>query len=388
MGYTLFMDTTAIKIFICAGEVSGDMHAAYLMQALRRLSPCPIVFKGFGGDRMKTEGAELLFHTDRTAVIGLTPVLRNIPFFIGMAHRLKKEIISWVPHLVLTIDYTGMNLRLAEFAHDHGFRTAHYVCPQVWAWQRNRIPKIARFLDLLLCFFPFEPPLFKDTPLRAEFIGHPLVEEAAKTLASPPLPLPWKGKHRVALLPGSRANEITRLLPRLLAAAALLDNKMEGGGSFIIPTPTPNMRALAERVAATATHRPQHLFFVDGQTREVLRQADAAAVASGTATLEAAMVHCPTVLVYGASRLTYWVARRVITGVKYLGLANILAGREIMPELLQDDFTPERTAELLYRYLTDESARIKTVQDLKDATHLLGAGNAVTRAAEAILALG
>ena len=381
------MDSTAIKVFICAGEASGDMHAASLMRALRKLAPSPIAFRGFGGDMMKAEGAELLYHTDQTAVVGFTPVLRNLPFFLGMARRLKREIVSWAPALVLTVDYTGMNLRLAAFAHARGFRTAHYVCPQVWAWRRGRIPKIARSLDLLLCFFPFEPPLFNGTPLRTEFIGHPLVEEVAKTLASPPAPLPWQGKHRIALLPGSRASEITRILPRLLAAAALLDNRMGGGGSFILPTPTPTMRALGERVAATSTHRPRHLAFVDGQTREVLRQADTAAVASGTATLEAAMLHCPTVLVYAASRLTYWVARRVITGVKHLGLANILAGREVMPELLQDDFTPERTTDVLYGYLTDETARAKTIEDLHAATRLLGSGNAVTRAATAVLDL-
>ena len=381
----ILMDNTAMRVFICAGEVSGDMHGAYLMQALRQRSPTPITFRGFGGDMMRAEGAEILYHTDQTAVIGFTPVLRSLPFFARMARRLKREILAWKPHLVLTIDYTGMNLRLAEFAHDRGVRTVHYVCPQVWAWRRNRIPQIARFLDQLLCFFPFEPPLFKDTPLRAEFIGHPLVDEVAKTLASPPAPLPWKGRHRIALLPGSRASEITRLLPRLLAAAAILEKRLGEECSFIIPTPTKKMRALGEQTAAAARHRPQHLFFVDGQAREVLRQATVAAVASGTATLEACMVHCPTVLVYAASRLTSWVARRVITGVKHLGLANILAEREVMPELLQDDFTPERTAELLHRFLMDEAARKRVIQDLTHTARLLGTGDAVTRAATSIL---
>ncbi|MCL1920981.1 MAG: lipid-A-disaccharide synthase [Kiritimatiellaeota bacterium] len=381
----VLMGNTAIKIFICAGEVSGDMHGAYLMRALRAHSPSPIAFRGFGGDAMKAEGAEILYHTDQTAVVGLTPVLRSLPFFVRMARRLKREMLAWRPDAVLTIDYTGMNLRLAAFAHAHGLRTVHYVCPQVWAWRRGRIPGIARCLDQLLCFFPFEPELFDGTPLRAEFIGHPLVDEIAKTLASPPAPLPWQGQHRVALLPGSRAGEITRLLPRLLAAAALLEERLGGDCSFIIPAPTPKMRALGEQVAAAAAQRPRHLAFVDGQAREVLRQANAAAVASGTATLEACMVNCPTVLVYGASRLTYWVARRVITGVRHLGLANILAKREVMPELLQDNFTPERTAEILHRYLTDASARATVVRDLRGTARLLGTGDAATRAAKAIL---
>jgi len=376
-----------LRILICAGEVSGDMHAAALMRALRERLTGPVEFRGFGGDAMRAEGAELLYHTDRTAMVGLTPVIMNLPFLLGMIRHLKREILGWKPDLVLTVDYPGMNLRLARFAHDRGFKTVHYICPQVWAWHRDRIPKIARMLDLLLCIFPFEPALFKSTPLKALFTGHPLVDRAAEARAEAPAALPWQGRHRIALLPGSRASEITRLLPRLLSAAALLDQRLGGDCSFIIPAPTPKMRALGETVAAATRTRPQRLCFVDGQARQVMLQAHAAAVASGTATLEACLMRCPTVLVYAASTVTYLAARFVIKGVKHLGLANIIAGREVMPELLQNAFTPQRLAELLGRYLTDADVRAAALADLDATNARLGAGNASARAAEAIAAL-
>ena len=376
-----------LRILICAGEVSGDMHAAALMRALRERLPGPLQFRGFGGDAMRAEGAELLYHTDRIAIIGFTPVIMNLPFLLGMIRRMKREILAWRPDLVLTVDYPGMNLRLAEFAHENGLKTVHYICPQVWAWHRGRIPKIARMLDLLLCIFPFEPELFNGTPLKALFTGHPLVDRVAETRAEPLAALPWQGRHRIALLPGSRTGEITRILPRLLAAAALLEKRLGGDCSFIIPAPTPKMRALGEAVAAAAPAKPQRLAFVDGQARQVMLQAHTAAVASGTATLEACLIRCPTVLVYTASFVTYLIARHLAKGISHLGLANIIAGKEVMPELLQHDFTPERLAELLHRYLTDSDFRAQTLEALDAVNALLGAGNASRRAADAIAGL-
>jgi len=374
------------RILICAGEVSGDMHAAALMRALRERLAGPAEFRGFGGDAMRAEGAEILYHTDRIAIMGFTAVIKELPFLLGMIRHMKREMLAWQPDLVLTVDYPGMNLRLAQFAHERGFKTVHYICPQVWAWHRSRIPKIARMLDLLLCIFPFEPVLFQATPLKAVFAGHPLVDRAAETRAEPPAALPWQGRYRIALLPGSRRGEITRILPRLLEAAALLEKRLGGDCSFVIPAPTPKMRALGEAVAAAAPVRPQRLAFVDGQSRQVMLQAQAAAVASGTATLEACLMRCPTVLVYSTGLVTYLAARLLIKGIRHVGLANIIAGKTVMPELLQHDFTPERLADHLCRYLTDEAVRTATLSDLDATNALLGAGNASGRAADAIVA--
>ncbi len=371
---------------ICAGEVSGDMHAAALMRELRRRLGRPAVFRGFGGDAMAAEGAELLYHTDRTAIMGITPVIRNIFFLLGMMRRMRREILAWRPDLLLTVDYPGMNLRLAHFAHARGIRTVHYICPQVWAWHRGRIPKIARFLDQLLCILPFEPELFEGTRLKAVFTGHPLVDRVAETRAAAAA-LPWGAGagQRVALLPGSRKSEITRILPCLLEAAAMLEQRLGGDCAFIIPAPNAAVMKLVQRVAASAPVKPQSLAFVEGRARDVMMQARAAAVASGTATLEACLLRCPTVLVYAASAFTAFCARLLVKGVKHIGLANIISGREIMPELLQEGMRPDAVAEKLGAYLTDDTLRERVLRDLDAANARLGGGGAAGRAAEAVV---
>lgn len=376
----------ALKIFIGAGEASGDMHAAALMRALKaQLAPRGVVFRGFGGPAMREEGAELLFHTDQTAIMGITPVLKNLPFLLRMKRTLQREMLAWRPDLVLTVDYPGMNLRLAAFAKARGFRTAHYICPQVWAWHRGRIPKIAKTLDALLCIFPFEPPLFSATPLRPVFVGHPLVERAEETRQKPAPALPWgKGRHRVALLPGSRAGEIRRILPRMLAAAEMLSPKLAGGCAFVIPAASAGARREIEAVVGT---RFGHLkpAVVDGSARDVLAQAECAAVASGTATLEASLMRCPTVLVYAVSSLTYFLGRLLIHGVKFIGLANIIAGREVMPELIQGDFTADELATHLHAYLADASVRAEALRLLDRVNAKLGGPGASARAAKCLV---
>ena len=373
------------KIYICAGEVSSDMHGAALMKALKATSKSPLEFRGFGGDAMQAEGAEILYHTDQTGVCGITPVLMELPFLLRMMKHLKNDMLQWQPDLVLTVDYPGMNLRLAKFAHEHGLKTIHYICPQVWAWHRSRIPKIAKFLDMLICIFPFEPKHFAATNLKTIFTGHPLVDRIRETQSQKQPELPWKGKFKVALLPGSRAGEITRILPRMLDSALLLEQKLQGECSFIIPCPTEKMLAKAQQVAKTHIRKPEALSFITGQARNLLMQADAAAIASGTATLEASMMLCPSVLVYAVGRITCLAARTLIRGVRFVGLANIIAGKEIMPELLQDDFTPEMLSEHLYQFITNERLREKTIINLKAANAMLGSGNAADRTATTII---
>lgn len=378
----------ALKIFICAGEASGDMHAAAFMAALReRCAPRKLVFRGFGGDAMKAQGAELLYHTDETSVMGIFPVLAKLPFFLRMAHRLKREILDWKPDLVFTVDYPGLNLRLDAFAHGHGIPTVHYVCPQVWAWHRGRIPKLARMMDLLLCILPFEPPLFDGTGLDARFVGHPLVDRVAETHREAHLLMPWGAeRHRVALLPGSRASEVSRIFPRLLKAASLLYEKTGRDCSFIVPAASKQTRREMREIlrGQPLEIRRLPLRIVLGNARGAMLQAEAAAVASGTATLEACLLRCPTVLVYSVSLLTELVARLVVRGVKWIGLANIIAGREVMPELLQRGFTPQRVCDRLYGYLADSAKRAAALRDLEETAAKLGQGGASRNAAELV----
>ena len=374
-----------LRILIIAGEVSGDMHAAALMRALRVQHAGPIAFRGIGGDTMRAEGAELLFHTDQTAMVGIFEVLRNIRLITRMLRAMERELTTWQPDLVLTVDYPGFNMRFARRAHDRGFTTVHYICPKVWAWNPGRIPKMARDLDHLITIFPFETACFEGTGLRITFAGHPLVDSAQATWAAPEASLPWSAQHHIALLPGSRAGEIKLLLPDLLAGAALLERKL-GNCSFLIPSPTAAMRQLAEEITAHCPEKPKHLTFLDGQAQQVLRQAHAAAVASGTATLEASLMRCPTVLVYRVpripARLLRWITRRS----RFLGLANIIAGRTIMPELLQEEITPVAIASQLELYLTDPEVRSNLLDEMNLVNAALGEGRAAERAARAVLA--
>ncbi len=376
---------TPLRCLILAGEPSGDLHAAALMRAMQAQWPHPIEFRGMGGDAMRAAGAVLRYHTDQTAVMGIWEVVRHYGFFRRMMRDFEAELADWQPHLALTIDYPGFNLRFAARAHARGFTTVHYICPQVWAWHRSRIPRIATVLDHLITLFPFEPDLFRDTGLRVTFAGHPLVDRAGETWDEPAAALPWSATRHIALLPGSRAAEITRILPDLLAAAAQLDRD-PGDCSVLIPTPTRAMRELAEQVAHRAPAKPARLAFVDGQARQVLRQAHVAAVASGTATLEASLMRCPTVLVYRTSPPTYLLARLLVRGVRHLGLANIVAQREIMPELLQGQLTPTALAGHLRRLLTDEAARRTMIEAMEAVNGALGEGRAAERAAAAVLA--
>ncbi|NLL84044.1 MAG: lipid-A-disaccharide synthase [Lentisphaerae bacterium] len=381
-----------LRILVVAGEPSGDLHGAALIRALQEQTTQPIIFRGIGGDAMAAAGVELLYHTDQTAVMGVFEILKNISFFKKMLRRLIAELNSWQPDLILTIDYPGFNLRLATAARKKGFHTIHYISPKVWAWNSRRIPRIARAFNTLLTIFPFETDCYQNTGLPIVYVGNPLVDRTAETLAETPPRLPWADNtRRLALLPGSRRPEIERIFPDMLRAAAELDATLPDGCTCVVPTPNRTIRDLAERVAAKTKHRPARLHFVDGQTRHVLHQAEAAIVASGTATLEACLMRCPTLLVYRMHPLTATIARLLVHGTKYAGLANIIAQRcntgtaPVMPELLQEAFTPKAAANYIKCYLTDPTERERTLTSYDDVIKALGPGGVSIRAAAAIL---
>ncbi len=379
-------EDSPLRIFIVAGEASGDLHAAPLMEAIRKASPRPVVFRGIGGDKMREAGQEQLVHCDSIAVIGLWEVLKRARFFARLLKRMEDEIRDWDPDILLTVDYPGFNLRLAVRAKKMGVTTVHYICPQVWVWRRNRIWKIARALDRLITIFPFEPECFAPTTLRPVYAGHPLVDRAAETLARPEAELPWlASSRRVALLPGSRPNEIAKILPDMIGAALSLEGQIEDPVSFIIPASSDAIRMQINAVLDTLPRRPHHLAIVDGQAREVLRQAEAAAVTSGTATLEASLMLCPTVLVYRTAWLTYRLGRIVLRKAGHIGLANLITGKEVMPELIQNALTPDALSDLLATYLTDSTARERMLASLREVNALLGDGDAAERAARAVL---
>ena len=378
------------KVLLLAGEESGMLYAERL-GALLRAAGCEV--RGYG---------DYGFHTADLAVMGFWPVLRRIFYFIGVARTMKRAICGWRPDAVVTVDYPGLNLKLAAFAKKRGIPAVHIVCPQVWAWHRNRIPKVASALSELLCFFPFEPSLFDGTGLKVKFIGHPLVRVVELENADGAAAMSGKaGRDRiVALLPGSRIGEIRRILPRLLGAIAILsrrhaeDARAKGRGepAFRVVIPAANRGAEMEirRILGEASDLPPVEVRLGG-ARQLLREAHCAAVASGTATLEAALARCPTVLVYAVSPILAWFARRVITGVRHVGLANIIAEKcgfePPMPELLQEDFTSDAVADRLEAWLDSAEARADAAARLDSAMeHLRADGTPLEIAAHEILA--
>lgn len=369
-------------LLIVAGEVSGDMHAALLLEALQRRDPSVQAF-GIGGDRLRAAGMEILYDVRDTGVMGFSDVVRKLGFFRRVFRDLETAARTRRPDAVLLVDYPGFNLRFASTARAMGFKVIYYICPQVWAWNRRRIPRMAAVVDRLISIFPFEPAVFAGTGLKVDYAGHPLVDEVREALAEPEAPLPWAGEPRVALLPGSRDQEIARLLPPLCAAAVLIEQRRPGA-SFVIATPTEAKATLVRSLLAQAPRRPAHVAVITGGMRQVLRQARAALVKSGTGTLEAALIGCPSVIVYKTSPLTYWLGRRLVS-VAHIGIANVIADRRICPELLQHEATPQAMAEALLPLIDESPRRAAMLADYADVRNRLGSGGAASRAADMVL---
>jgi len=367
---------------IIAGEPSGDQHAAELVKAVRRRRP-DVSFFGIGGERMRHEGVETLYDVQDMAVLGIAEVLARYGFFRRVFHEMLDLARERKPHAIIFVDYPGFNLRFAKQTRRMGFKNLYYICPQVWAWKASRIPKIVRDVDHLMTILPFEPVCFKGTALEVDFVGHPLVEAARASLAEPLADLPWFGEPRVALLPGSRRHEIERILPVLWRAAALLE-QLYPESSYLIACPDARVEQIVRERIDALTGGPQHWAIVTGQTHQVLRQAGAALVASGTATLDAALMRCPTVITYRVALSTYIIGRLVVR-VRHVGLVNIIAGREILPELLQHRATPEELARTIAPLLEDTPERAAMLRDLDEALAALGTENAAANAAEIVL---
>lgn len=369
-----------IRIMICAGEVSGELYAANIMREIRAElgSSYNVEFFGIGGDKMVAEGAEIIAHVSQTGVIGLWEVLKRARFFTRLKKQLQAMVDTRKPDILFTVDYPGMNMRIAEYAHNKGIKTIHFICPQVWAWHQERIPKIARIFDHLITIFPFEPKLFEGTGLDCQFLGHPMVDVIAQTKREPAPELPWGNGHRIALFPGSRRNEIARLLPDVLKAATLIEKEV-GECSFIIPTPTPQIDKLVRSELRKCKIVPKQIAFCAGNSRHVLQQSTAAIIKSGTSTLEAALMGCPHIVIYRVSTLSGIILRRMIKGVKNIGIVNIVAGHEITPELLQENLTPERMASELIPLIRTGAAREAQLSELQKVCDSLGTEGAIAR---------
>ena len=368
------------SLLVIAGEDSGDMHAADVIRALKAQRP-DVTFWGIGGEKLRAEGMELLHDTREMDVLGIVEVLKRYPFFKRTFNEVLAAADERKPDAALLVDYPGFNLRLAKELKKRGVKVLYYVCPQVWAWNRGRIPKMAKIIDRLMVIFPFEIEVFKDVNLKVDFVGHPMVDELREFRTKDPEPLPWNGKKKIALLPGSRKQEIIYILPRLLETARLMEESRPDI-SFLVPVPERRL-ALVESILQQAHQAPLNLSIVAGRAREVLKQADAAFVASGTATLESALLRCPTVLVYRGSFANYLFARALIR-IPWLGIANIISGREIMPERLQQEMTPLKLAATIDPLMNDTAVRSAMLENFQTMEKMLGTGRPAGRVASII----
>ena len=369
-----------MKILLLAGEESGMIYREKIAAKIRARCPDAEI-RGYG---------DYGFKTGDLAVMGIVQVLKKLRYFLGVKRTMERAIDEWRPDVVCTVDYPGLNLKLAAYAKAKGIRAVHVVCPQVWAWHQSRIPKIERSLDKICCFFPFEPQIFR--PGLGVFVGHPLVEEmweeGRRKREEGRRKEAGKGKGDggplLALLPGSRLGEIRHHLPKLMQAIMQLRKEMP---TLRVVIPAANEKAQRAIVALGGAHPPFEI--QAGGARELLRRADAAVVASGTATLEAALARCPTVLVYHVDLLFEIICRITLKGVKHIGLINIVCektGHDCpMPELIQQDFTVPKMLSYLRPWLTDPSANAAARGALEKAVGLLKTdGDAVARIVDAL----
>ncbi len=372
------------KILLVAGEVSGDLHGSHLVEAVQRLDP-EVQFFGVGGEGLKRKGMKLLYPAHSISVVGLTEVFIKLRSIFKALRRLKKSLDQEKPDLVILIDFPDFNLRLAKIAHRRGIPILYYISPQVWAWRSKRIQLIARLVKKIVVLFPFEVPLYEAAGVDVEWVGHPLLDIVKPTLpkekAFQQFGLDPK-RRTIGLLPGSRIHEVERLLPPLLASAHLLQKEISDL-QFIIP--------LAPGIPeAILSSRMKNISFsvkvVEGFTYDVMNLSELLITASGTATLEGAILRKPMIIIYKVSFPSYWIGRALIR-VDHIGLVNLVAEKEIAPELIQKDVNPQRIADEAFRILRDPILSRKMRESMGEVRQKLGEPGAVQRAARIVVSM-
>lgn len=351
-----------------AGEASGDAHAAELIKALRAQDPGVKIF-GAGGLKMQAAGMELLLDLTEHAVVGLVEVLKNYGKFRRIFWDLVREAEKRKPDAVVLVDFPGFNLRFAAQMKRRGIKVIYYISPQLWAWHASRAKQIERDVDLMLCIFPFEKDWYAKhaAKLRVEFVGHPFAEKMKTEVGGIE-----REKKLVLLLPGSREREIAKIFPIMAGVVDRMPNDLE----FIAA-------AVNEQSAAMMTNHPR--IKVELRTaQELMQHATLAITASGTATMECAFYGCPMIVVYKVNWLTYLVGRLVVK-VNWLGMPNVIAGREIVPEFIQQDAKPEHIAAVARILLEDDAKREAMQRELGKVVESLGGTGASERAADLIL---
>jgi lipid-A-disaccharide synthase len=368
-----------MKLYLVAGEASGDEHGAALMRALRELAP-GLHFSGRGGPKMKAVAGDAVINwSDSAAVVGLWEVVKRYGYFREQFQNALREIATIKPDAVVLIDYPGFNLRLARALRKKSpaLKIIYYISPQVWAWNRGRITQMARYLDLMLCIFPFEAELYNKSGLRTIFVGHPMIENLTKLRTGDE-----RDPNLIGLFPGSRMREVRKIFPIMLESARKIAAERPETRFEVAAASAPLAQEIRQMLGSSPLRESVRI--VTGDAPGTMQRAVAGMIASGTATLEAAYFRLPFVLVYKVSWPTYFAARLVLK-TKHLGMPNVLAGREIVPEFIQYEARPGIICKAVLKLVEDQTVRDAMISEFDAIIAKLGESGASAKAAQAIV---
>lgn len=370
-----------MKYYIIAGEASGDLHASNLMKAIKERDP-EADFRCWGGDLMEAAGGDIVKHYKELAFMGFLEVVTHLNTILRNLKICQVDILLYEPDAVILVDYPGFNLRMAKFAKEQGFKVIYYISPQIWAWKKKRIKKIKQYVDEMMVILPFEEPFYAKNGMKVHYVGHPLLDAVSKDLHDSEEVRMFRQQQGlddrdiIALLPGSRKQEITAILPQMLEMVPLFPQYQ-----FVVSVVDWQPASLYEKYL-----KKYPVKTVKGSAYPLLASAKAAIVASGTATLETAMIGTPEVVCYAGNELSYLIAKQLVTGIKYISLVNLIMDKKVVTELIQHDYNARQLqAEL--RQITEDEAHIAAMkEDYRQLYTLLGDGSASAKAADVVLA--
>ena len=370
------------RVMIIAGEASGDLHGSGVVRELKRRDPDCIIY-GIGGDKMRAEGMELIFNVREISVMGFWEVLQHLPLLKSVERTLQAVLKVKKPDVLLLIDYPGFNLRFARAAHALGIKIVYYISPQVWAWKSGRVKKMKELIDKMLVVFPFEEEIYKKENIDVEFVGNPLLEVFTEPQEKREYCKRYsldENKPILGLFPGSRTQELERIFPAMLGAARIL-HKQAGVQTLVGVSSILNFEYVK-----TFIRNDFPVQLIQNATYDVMKNSDVALVTSGTATLETAYYQTPMIVVYKTSWFSYLLGRMLVR-IKNIGLVNIIAGEQIVPEMLQSKVTPQRLAQEIFKMLEDKDMCRNISNKLSKVKERLGTKGASARVAENIFSI-
>lgn len=366
------------KIYVIAGEASGDLHASNLMAAMLKRDP-NLDFRFWGGDKMTEVHAGLVKHIRDLAFMGFWEVITNLRTILKNITFCKEDILEYKPDAILLVDYPGFNLRIAEWAHEKGIKVIYYISPQVWAWKQKRVHKIKKVVDKMFVILPFEKEFYERFNYDVSYVGHPLLDEIGKHGFSEEQRKAFYQKHEldarpiIAVLPGSRRQEVSKKLPIMLSALKSFTDYQ------VVIAGAPSLDA-----AFYAPYNSENVKMISNETYHLLASSEAAVVTSGTATLETALFKVPEVVCYKSSRFSYEIAKRLVK-VKFISLVNLIMDREVVRELIQDDCNSEAIKQEVSKLLNDQAYRAALMKNYDELESILGGGGASDKVAESLL---